>query len=208
MTNLLHLDSSPRGDRSVSRQLTHKFVTAWQQAQPDTKVTYRDLGHQIIPPVDEPWIAAAFAPPEASTPEMESALKISNELIDELIAADYYVLGVPMYNFSIPSNLKAYIDQIVRVGRTFVVNEQGGYEGLVHGKKMLIITARGGAYTPGTPYAQYDFQEPYLRAIFGMIGITDITFIHGDNLSSGAEARQKSLDQASLAIAQTASDWS
>ncbi|GAB4541973.1 MAG: FMN-dependent NADH-azoreductase AzoR1 [Pleurocapsa sp.] len=208
MTNLLHLDSSPRGDRSVSRQLTHKFVTAWQEAQPDTKVTYRDLGHQIIPPVDEPWIAAAFSPPEATTLEMKSALKISDELIDELLAADYYVLGVPMYNFNIPSNLKAYIDQVVRVRRTFIVNEQGGYEGLVRDKKMLVITARGGAYTPNTPYAQYDFQEPYLRAIFGTIGITDITFIHGDNLSSGAEARQESLDKAVTAIAQTVSDWS
>ena len=208
MANLLHIDSSPRGERSISRQLTHNFVTAWQQKTPDLKITYRDLGHQIIPPVDEPWIAAAFAPPEASSPEIKSALEISNELIDELLAADYYVFGIPMYNFSVPSNFKAYIDQVVRVRRTFIVNEQGGYEGLVNNKKMLVITARGGAYSAGTPTEQYDFQEPYLRAIFGMIGITDITFIHAENLSGGAQVRQQSLDNAHAAFDRTIVSWS
>jgi len=135
-----------------------------------------------------------------------AAIKTSDELIDEFLAADHYVFGVPMFNFSIPSTLKAYIDQILRVNRTFVVNN-GGYEGLAKNKKMLIITARGGTYQPGTPSAEYDFQEPYLRTAFGFIGITDITFIHADNLAAGDEARQQSLTAARAAIEKMLATW-
>lgn len=113
-----------------------------------------------------------------------------------------------MYNLSIPSTFKAYIDQIVRVGRTFSVNEQGGYTGLLDSsKKALVITSRGGTFPPGTPYAAYDLQEPYIRTIFGFMGITDITFIHADGLSLGEEAREKSLTAAKDAIAQIVTNW-
>lgn len=207
MTHLLHLDSSPRGERSISRQLTKEFVVKWQNAFPKDSVTYRDLGHTIVPPVNEPWIAAAFSSPAARTPELNAALKVSDELIDEFTSADYYVLGVPMYNFNVPSNFKSFIDQIVRVGRTFIVNAQGGYDGLLMNKKMLVITTRGGTYPPGTPYAAFDFQEPYLRAIFGMIGITDITFIHVDRLALSENARQQSLAAAKDAIQHIVTTW-
>jgi len=207
MAHLLHLDSSPRGERSISRPLTKEFVAAWQTAFPEEVVTYRDLGHSMIPPVDEPWIAAAFSPPDARSPELNAALKVSDALIDELTSADHYVLGVPMYNFNVPSNLKAFIDQVVRVGRTFVVNAQGGYDGLLMHKKMLVITTRGGTYPAGTPYAAFDFQEPYLRAIFGMIGITNITFIHADQLASGEDIRQQSLAAAKDAIQHLVTTW-
>jgi len=207
MAHILHIDSSPRGDRSFSRKFSYEFVTSWKTAHPDDTVTYRDLGHNPVPHVDESWIAAAFSPPQARTPELNQAIKISDELVDEFIAADRYVFGVPMYNFNIPSTLKAYIDQIVRVGRTFAVTEQGAFQGLVSGKKMLIVTARGGSFTQGSPAAPYDYQEPYLKAIFGFLGITDISLIHIENLSAGDDVREQSLAQAQKAIAQAVASW-
>ena len=207
MANILHIDSSPRGDRSISRTLSYEFITSWKDTHPGDTVTYRDLGHHPVPHVDESWIAAAFTPPAARTPELVEAISLSDSLVDELLAADRYVFGVPMYNLSIPSTFKAYIDQIVRAGRTFSVGENG-YQGLVDSsKKALIITARGGTFPPGTPAAAYDLQEPYLRTIFGFIGITDITFINADSLNLGDEPRKKSLAAAKDAIAQAVANW-
>lgn len=207
MAHILHIDSSPRGDRSFSRKFSSEFITSWKTAHPDDTVTYRDLGHNPVPHVDESWIAAAFSPPQTRSPELNQAIKVSDELVDEFLAADRYVFGVPMYNFNIPSTFKAYIDQIVRVGRTFVVTEQGAFQGLVSGKKMLIVTARGGSFTQGSPAAPYDYQEPYLKAIFGFLGITDISLIHVENLSAGDDVRDQSLAQAQKAIAQAVASW-
>ncbi|MFH7026040.1 MAG: FMN-dependent NADH-azoreductase [Heteroscytonema crispum UTEX LB 1556] len=207
MAHILHIDSSPRGDRSFSRQFSQEFLSSWKAANPDDTLTYRDVGRNPVPHVDESWIAAAFTPPPARTPELNEAIKTSDALVDEFLAADRYVFGVPMYNFNIPSTLKAYIDQIVRVGRTFAVTEQGGFQGLVEGKKMLIVTARGGSFTPGSPAAPYDFQEPFLRTLFGFLGITDISFIHVENLGAGEDARQQSFAQAKEAIAQIVANW-
>jgi FMN-dependent NADH-azoreductase len=207
MTNILHIDSSPRGERSHSRTLTHKLVTEWKAAHSKISVTYRDLGHNPVPHVDESWIAAAFTPPQAHTPELAEAIKVSDGLVDEFLAADRYIFGVPMYNFNIPSTFKAYIDQIVRVGRTFAVTEQGSFQGLVEGKKLLVITARGGSFTAGSPAAPFDYQEPYLRAIFGFIGITDVSFIHLENLNASDAAREESFAQAQKAIAQAVTNW-
>jgi len=197
MTNILHLDSSPRGDHSISRILTKEFITAWKQIHKDAQVTYRDLGRYPVPPIDESWIAAAFSPPEQLSSELAAALNISNELIDELEAAQLYVFGIPMYNYSVPANFKAYIDQIVRVRRTFAVGPNG-YEGLLKDKKILVVTTRGGSYSA----SPLDFQEPYLRAVFEFTGVTDITFIHAENLSMGAEERQYSLAASRAAIGQ------
>jgi FMN-dependent NADH-azoreductase len=207
MANILHIDTSPRGERSISRALSYEFVTSWKNAHPGDTVTYRDLGRNPVPHVDESWIAAAFTLPDSRTPELVEAIQISDSLIDELLAADSYVIGVPMYNLNIPSTFKAYIDQIVRVGRTFAVGENG-YKGLVDSsKKVLFITSRGGTFPPGTPYAAYDLQEPYLRTIYGFMGLTDVTFIHADSLNLGDEAREKSLVAAKNAIAQTLGSW-
>lgn len=197
MTNILHLDSSPRGDRSISRILTKEFITAWKHIHKNDRVTYRDLGRYPVPPIDESWIAAAFSPPEQLTSELAAALNISNELIDELEAAEFYVFGIPMYNYSVPANFKAYIDQIVRMRRTFAVGPNG-YEGLLKDKKILVVTTRGGSYSA----SPLDFQEPYLRAVFEFTGVTDITFIHAENLSMGAEERQYSLVASRAAIQQ------
>jgi FMN-dependent NADH-azoreductase len=202
MTHILHLDASPRGDRSISRALTKDFITTWKQMRLGDTVTYRDLGRYPVPPIDEAWIAAAFSPPDQVTSELAAVLDVSNQLIDELLAADLCVFGIPMYNYSVPANFKAYIDQIVRVRRTFVVDSDG-YEGLVKGKKILMITTRGSSYSAGA----LDFQEPYLRAVFEFIGITEIQFIHAENLSVGAEARQQSLMAAHAAIQQFIATW-
>jgi FMN-dependent NADH-azoreductase len=182
MPTLLHIDASPRGERSVSRRLTHEFAAAWKQARPQGKIIYRDLGHNPVPLVTETTIAAAFTPPDALSPELGAALAISNELIAELETASEYVLGVPMHNFSMPAGFKAYIDQIVRVGRTFAVDESG-YKGLLHGKKATVITSSGGAYRSGTPFAPYNYLEPWLRTILGFIGVTDVEVVVADGLT-------------------------
>jgi FMN-dependent NADH-azoreductase len=182
MSTLLHIDSSARGERSVSRQLTHDFAHVWKQAHPGGKIIYRDLGHHPVPLVSETFIAAAYTPPDALSPEQSAALAISNELIGELETANEYVFGVPMYNFSVPAAFKAYIDQIVRVGRTFAVDESG-FKGLVQGKKATVITSSGGFYRAGSPAAPYNQQEPWIRSILGFIGITDVEFVVADGLS-------------------------
>ncbi|MEO1209706.1 MAG: FMN-dependent NADH-azoreductase [Cyanobacteria bacterium J06638_20] len=207
MAHLLHIDSSPRGDRSVSRGLTQEFVSEWASKQPDSTVAYRDLGHNPVPFVTEPQIAAAFSDPSTHTPEQAEAIRLSNELVDEFLAADYYVLGIPMYNFGVPAAFKAYIDQIVRVGRTFAIDEQG-YKGLVHGKKLLAIVSQGGIYSEGSPAQPYDMQVPYLKLIFGFIGVTDVTIVSADNLMGGDDARSQSLADAKTAMQAVIAQWS
>ncbi|MBG1267680.1 FMN-dependent NADH-azoreductase [Nostoc sp. WHI] len=206
MVNILHIDSSPRAERSHSRELSKEFVSGWKAEHPEDAIAYRDLGHHPVPHVDEPWIAASFSPPETHTPELTEAIRISNELVDEFLAADRYVFGVPMYNFNIPSTFKAYIDQIVRPNRTFAIDPQG-LRGLVEGKKAVIITSRGNDFRATSPYAAYDFQEPYLRAIFGFIGLTDIQFINANSLTEGDDARTQSLSEARAAIQDAIAQW-
>ncbi|KPQ31889.1 MAG: FMN-dependent NADH-azoreductase [Phormidesmis priestleyi Ana] len=208
MTHLLHVDASPRGDRSVSRALTKAFMTSWEDLHPHDLVTYRDIGRDPVPLIDERWIAAAFSDPAQHTPEQTAAIQVSNELIDEFLAADCYIFGVPMYNFSSPAGFKAYLDQIVRVGRTFSVEADGSYRGLATGKKLLVITARSGSYPPETAAHAYDLQVPYLHLIFGFMGITDITVIHADNLAAGDEARRQSLAQAKTTLQAVMTEWS
>lgn len=206
MARLLHIDSSPRGERSHSKKLTREFVEAWQQVNPTDIVTYRDVGCNPVPHVDEPWIAAAYTPLEKRTPELEEGIHISDRLVDEFLAADIYVIGSPMYNFSIPSTLKAYIDQIVRPGRTFAFlpdNSAKPYKPLVFGKKMYIISARGGSgFGEGGQNEKFNFQTPYLATIFGFIGITDITFVDLENDESDRDKLAESIAKARNQITQ------
>ncbi len=205
MAHLLHIDSSPRGDRSHSRRLTTEFVEAWKQSHPADTVTYRDVGRNPVPHVDEAWIAAAYTPPEQRTPELQSAIRMSDRLVDEFLAADIYVIGVPMYNLSVPSTLKAYIDQIVRIGRTFAFepeNSTNPYKPLVLGKKMSIVAVRGGSgFGSGGQYEKQNYQTPYLATIFGFMGITDITFIEVEKDESGEEQLAESIAKARTQIA-------
>ncbi len=204
MAHLLHIDASPRGERSHSRLMTREFVEQWKLMHPKDTVTDRDIGRNPIPHIDEHWIAAAFTPPEQHTPELRDAICLSDRLVDEFLAADVYVIGVPMYNFSIPSGFKAYIDQIVRVGRTvsFVPNDATNvFEPLVLGKKMFVIESRGDSgFQPGGRYERMNYHDPYLVTIFGFIGITDITFIHVENDEYGGQKLAESIAQARTKI--------
>lgn len=195
---LLHIDASPRGARSHSRALAAEFVASWRVAHPAASVVYRDLGHHPVPFVDEAWITAAFSNPRDHTPAVRDAIRLSDELVDEFLAADVIVLSTPMYNFGVPAVVKAYIDQIVRVGRTFSAN----FQGLAEGKKMYIITVRGGGgYGPGEAQHGLDYASPYLRVIFGFIGVTDINFVDVENAAQGDEVVQASLDLARQRLA-------
>ncbi|NES97353.1 MAG: FMN-dependent NADH-azoreductase, partial [Desertifilum sp. SIO1I2] len=176
----------------------------WKQAHPNDTVTYRDLGHNPVPYIDEPWIAAAFSPPEQHTPELQEAIRLSDQLVDEFLAADIYVIGVPMYNFSVPGVFKSYIDQIVRIGRTvaYEPNEVADvYKPLVLGKKMYIVEARGDSgFEPGGRYEKMNHHDPYLTAVFGFMGITDITFIHVEKEVYGEQKLAESIAHARAKI--------
>ena len=176
MPTLLHIDSSPLYGRSVSRQLTGAFVTQWKSSHPDGMVFDRDLTATPIPPVTAEWVGAAYTPEEARTPQQRELLALSDTLIAELEHADEYVFGVPMHNFGVPSVLKLWIDQISRVGRTFSYAE-GAPKGLLAGKKATFIIATGGIYDAHTQMASFNFVEPYLRSVFGFLGVTDATFL-------------------------------
>jgi FMN-dependent NADH-azoreductase len=206
MSHILHLDSSPRAERSISRTLSHEFIIDWRDAHPGDTVTYRDLGHPSIPHVTEPWIAAAYSQAADHTPELQAAIRFSDELIDELLAADFYVMGIPMYNFGVPSVFKAYLDQVVRPKRTFEI-DPSGIIGLLTYKKLLVITSQGAIYRPGTPEGLHNFHEPYLRYIFEVIGVKDVSFIYADALGMGDEARNKSLVAARAEIKRAIATW-
>ncbi len=182
MTSLLAIEVSPRFDHSVSRRLTARFIEKWTADHPGGAVVVRDLMKTPLPFVDLPWIGGAFTSAEQQSPEMVAAIKVSDDLIAELKAADQVVIGTPMYNFSIPAVLKAYIDHVVRVGLTFTPK----YEGLLTGKKATIILAAAGNYAPGAPAESYNVAISYLRQILGFIGITDVKVVlAGQTLAVG-----------------------
>jgi FMN-dependent NADH-azoreductase len=204
--SLLQIDSSARQQGSASRRLTQAFVQAWVAAGPDRQVTYRDIGQRPIPAIDDCWVAAYEAEPEARTPQMRAAIALSDQLLDELFAADCYVFGVPMYNLTIPATLKAYLDQVVRRDRTLeFIN--GKPQGLLKGKKALVITTRKFNYRAGTEASARNFLEPYLKAIFNIIGIEDITFIVADQLAAEPELQQAYLAKAEAELLAFANQW-
>ena len=178
---LLYIDASPRGDYSLSRQLSAAFAAKWKEVHADGKVIRRDLPTSNLTFVDLEWIAGAFSPPDQHSEASKQALAISDTLIAELLEADTIVIGTPMYNFTVPAVLKAWIDHIVRAGKTFAVTGSG-LEGLVKGKKVVVTAAAGANYDSGFMETM-NFVTPYLKAILGFIGITDVTveFAGGGN---------------------------
>ena len=176
MPTLLHINSSPLYGRSVSRQLTEAFVSQWKASHPKGTVVDRDLYATPIPPVTAEWVGAAYTPEEARTPQQKELLALSDALVAELEQADEYVFGVPMHNFGVPSVLKLWIDQIARVGKTFSYAD-GTPKGLLTGKKATFVIATGGIYDAQTRMASFNFVEPYLRSVFGFLGVTDATFL-------------------------------
>jgi FMN-dependent NADH-azoreductase len=179
---LLQIDSSGRST-SVTRKLTAKFAVEWKKSYPTAEVIHRDLAATALPLITDDW-GATLLDASRLTPDQHSYLATSDQLIEELQSADTVVIGAPMYNFSIPAPLKAWIDQVVRMGKTFGYGANGP-QGLLGRKNVVVITSRGGAYEKGSARRGFDFQEPYLQHILGFIGLTDITFIHAENQSGG-----------------------
>jgi FMN-dependent NADH-azoreductase len=176
MKTLLHIDCSPLGDSSISRNLSSEFVKGWTQANPSGTVIRRDLNVGHISAIDGAWVAAVFTPEEVRTQAQREIVNTSDRLIEELNVADEYVFGLPMHNFGVPAVLKLWLDQIIRVGKTFAI-VNGIPEGLLKNKQAQFLIAAGGTYDPGTPLEPFNFVEPYLRTTFGFIGVTDSKFL-------------------------------
>ncbi|WP_353102730.1 NAD(P)H-dependent oxidoreductase [Myroides odoratus] len=180
-TRVLVLNASARTTRSQSRKLAETFVNHWEILCFDSPIAYRELGIESVPHINEAWISAAFKPKEQRTEEEVNALAISDKYIEELKQADVIVLATPMYNWSIPSSLKAYIDQVVRVNETWKLNtenRQDPYIGLLEGKQVLLLLTRGSqGYELGGYNENIDFQTNYLKRVFNVIGIQDITVV-------------------------------
>lgn len=187
MTKLLVLESSifPQG-ASASREVTAKFVERWLEKHPATTVARRDLAANPVQHIGLPLLVGAGKRPEDRTPEERSAVAVSDELIDELFDADVIVIGAPMYNFSVPSTLKSWIDAVAIAGRTFRYSPDGRPEGLLLGKKVYVIASRGGVYSEG-PLVAFNFQDTYLRAALGLLGLTELHVVLAERQKMGPD---------------------
>ena len=197
---LVAISSSQNTAGSVSRELVGFFAETFAGEFGSSQVKFRDIGETSPPHLDQEMIAAIFTPDDQRSAAQRQALAHSDALVDELIDADAIVIGAPMHNFSISSPLKAWIDHVVRAGRTFNYTETGP-KGHLTGKKVFVLTARGGDYSEGSFMAPMDHQEPYLRTVLGFIGLDDVTFIHAQGLAMGEEARGHAIAGARAAIA-------
>lgn len=175
MTTLLHIDASPRGERSLTRRLSQHFVDTWLASRPGDRVIVRDVGRQPPPFIDEAWIAAAFTAPDERTAQQRDALRVSDELIDELVAADVVVLGVPMHNYGMPAALKAWLDNVMRIGRTFTFDLARGdfpIEPVLAGKTLVVTSSRGEfGFAPGGVRAAKNQLDPHLAAVGSYLGV-------------------------------------
>ncbi len=203
MSKLLLVTSSLFGDQSKSAQLALEFVEAWRRTHPVTTVVERALTPDSIRHLSLDALGALMTPAEQRSEAQHSTVGFGDRLIEELEAADAIVLAVPMYNFSIPSTLKAWIDHVARAGRTSRYGAQGP-EGLLKGKKLFVVTGRGGFYTGDSPAKVLDFQEPYLRGVLAFLGLTDVSFIHIEGLKVSSEAAEQGIARAREAIASVA----
>jgi len=196
---ILHLDSSVTGANSVSRPLSKAAADQLASANPGAEVTYRDL-------VNDPLrhytavLRVHGAEPDTHTPEQKAELALGEKILAEFLAADTVVIGAPMYNFGIPSQLKAWVDLICVAGTTFKYGANGP-EGQCGGKRVVVLSSRGGLYGEGSPSAAFDFQEKYLKAVFTFLGITDITIITAEGVAYGPEKAKEAVDTAKQRIA-------
>ena len=206
MNTLLIVNSSPRSN-SVSRKLTRQFAEDWKARHPNGQIIERDLADGAIPYLSESWIEAAYTPEAQRTPEQRELLALSDALIAEIFAADVILLGIPMHNHSVPATFKAWIDQIARAGKTFSYTDKGPKGLIPSDKKVVAVLSRGGVYAPeGTPGAM-DFQVSYLRQILGLIGLTDITFVHADRQGMGGQAAQLATEKAIRQVSSVAESF-
>lgn len=201
MATVLVLNSSASGSSSVSRQLVQSTVDHLRRQNPGLHVVERDLDATPVPHLNAETTAAVRAGIN-ETPAQRDALALSNALVEELKAADTIVIGAPMYNFGIPSTLKSWFDYVLRAGVTFSYSEAGP-QGLLKGKRAIVVESRGGLYSSG-PAQVMDSQEPHLRTMLGFVGITDVTFVRAEKLAFGPEAREEAIRNANAELAAVA----
>ena len=197
---LLHIDSAITGQQSVSRQLTAQITAAWQAAHPGLEVEYLDL----VADAPAHFTMDAMAPRTGQTEGLSAAQQrenaVSERLVSQFLAADVVVIGAPFYNFTIPSQLKAWIDRLAQPGRT-VRYTANGPEGLAKGKTLIVASSRGGVYSTSAAGREMEHQESYLQTIFGFFGVTDVRFVRAEGIGKGEEAKQQALAQAQQQIA-------
>ncbi len=200
MGNLLFVTSSLMGEQSRSRQLAADYIAAARAATPGLTVVERHLTPDNSPHLGMDALAGFGAAPEARTPAQAAAVQLADAIVEEVEAADTIVLAVPMYNFSVPSTLKAWLDHVARAGRTFKYTANGP-EGQLKNKRVIVVESRGGFYAGDAPAKGMDFQEPYLRAFFGFVGITDVSFVRVEGQAIGPDVAAKGLAAAKSAVA-------
>ncbi len=201
MTQLLAITSSPKSKGSVSNDLVAQFVDTWRAHDPSAHVACRDVGLTPPPHLDEATIGAFFTPDDQRGSEQQAAAALSDELVEELETADVIVIGAPMHNFGLSTGLKAWIDHVVRVGKTFRYTE-AGHEGLLKGKKVFVLTARGGNYSETSPTHAMDHQAPHLRTVLGFMGLDDVTFIHAQGVALGEGGVRDAEAEIAVAVAE------
>ncbi len=194
--NILYVASSSRGSASYSNRVAANVLGELRTRNRDATVTVRDLGREPLPHINEDFVAATRGPVASQTDEQRALLARSDKLVDELLAADVIVIAAPMINFTIPSNLKTWIDHVARAGRTFRYSDKGP-EGLVTGKHVILAVARGGAYPAN---AALDFQVPYLKGVLGFLGMTDVEVIEVEGTAFGSEAAENAVAAANAKL--------
>ncbi len=196
--NVLHIDSGILGDHSVSRRLTAAVAAQIKAEQADAAITYRDLVASPLPHLSGAHLMAANAKPEDVEAQIAADVAESAAVLEEFLAADTIILGVPMYNFSLPSQLKAWIDRIAVSGKTFSYSAEGP-KGLAGGKKVIIVSTRGGHYSAG-PAAVMDHQESYLKTVLGFLGVTDIEIVRAEGLNLSPDSKIEAISEAERTI--------
>ncbi len=191
MNNVLFVTSSPRGQNSYSQQIARRVVDDLKIANPAASIVVRNVARDPLPHVGDAFVSGMALSAEQRSPAEARAIAVSDALIDEMIAADVLVLAVPMYNFGLPSALKAWIDHVVRAGRTFSYGAQGPL-GLLKNKKAVVVVSRGGIYSEG-PMQAFDFQENYLKSVLGFIGISEVEVVRVEGVAMGEQAVRKAM---------------
>jgi FMN-dependent NADH-azoreductase len=200
MSKLLHIDSSILGSNSVSRQLTAQIVASWRAAHPATDVSYLDLAVQTPGHFSADAMGCRLPPSSAQlTDAQKRENALSEALVSQFLASDVVVIGAPLYNFSIPTQLKAWIDRIAQVGRTFTYTDKGPI-GLAGGKTVIVASARGGVYSTSDAGNAMEHQESYLKTVFGFFGVTDVRFVRAEGLAMGEAAKASALAAAQVEV--------
>jgi FMN-dependent NADH-azoreductase len=198
MSNILYVNSSPRGAASYSGQVAARVIEELRRQNPGATVTVRDIAQNALPHIDDDFVAATRSPNGPQTDRQRDILAKSNELVDELFAADTVVIAAPMINFSVSSTLKAWIDYVARAGRTFSYSEAGP-KGLVTGKRVFVVSASGGVYSSGDAIG-FDSQVPWLRNVLGFLGMTDVQIVRVEGTAFGPDAADKALAAANARV--------